>query len=155
MITCSKIYHDIPFAHRQHRHSGHCAFVHGHNWSFRFTFGARRPDENGFVVDFGKVRFIRDWLEEQFDHACVFNRDDPLREAIVAAAPKAFKVLLVESCSCEGLAEHVFRAVDPLVRGETGGRVFLVEVEVREDSRNSAAFRPDTPPGRPSTGEPA
>ncbi len=143
MITCSKIYHDIPFAHRQHKHAGHCALVHGHNWSFRFAFGAHRPDENGFVVDFGQVKFIRAWLDGEFDHACVFNRDDPLRETIVAAAPGAFKVLLVESCSCEGLAEYVFHAIDPLVREHTADRAFLTEVEVFEDSRNSAAFRPD------------
>jgi 6-pyruvoyltetrahydropterin/6-carboxytetrahydropterin synthase len=143
MVTCSKIYHDIPFAHRQHRHAGHCALVHGHNWSFRFTFGAHEADANGFVVDFGKVKFIRAWLDEQFDHACVFNREDPLRETIVAAAPGAYKVRIVESCSCEGLAEYVFRGIDPLVRAETGGRAFLVEVEVFEDSRNSARYRPD------------
>jgi len=143
MVTCSKIYHDIPFAHRQHRHAGHCALVHGHNWSFRFTFGAREVDPNGFVIDFGQVKFIRAWLDEQFDHACVFNRDDPLREVIVAAAPAAYKVRLVESCSCEGLAEYVFRGVDPLVRAETGGRAFLVEVEVFEDSRNSARYQPN------------
>lgn len=143
MVTCSKIYHDIAFAHRQHRHAGHCALLHGHNWSFKFTFGAGRPDENGFIVDFGGLRFIRAWLEEHLDHACVFNEDDPWREQIVAAAPAAFKIVTVASCSCEGLAEHVFRAVDPLVRSHTAGRAFLVEVEVFEDARNSAAFRPD------------
>jgi 6-pyruvoyltetrahydropterin/6-carboxytetrahydropterin synthase len=143
MLTCSKIYHDIPFAHRQHRHAGHCALIHGHNWSFRFTFGARAPDENGFVVDFGRLGFIRAWLVQTFDHACVFNRDDPWREAIVAAAPAAYRPVVLERCSCEGIAEFAFREVDPLVRNETSGRVFLVEVEVFEDSRNSARFRPD------------
>jgi len=143
MVTCSKLYHDIPFAHRQHRHAGHCALVHGHNWSFRFTFGAHEPDANGFIIDFGRVKFIRAWLDEQFDHACVFNRDDPLRKALVAAAPSAWKVRVVDNCSCEGLAEYVFRGIDPLVRSETGGRAFLVEVEVLEDSRNSARYRPD------------
>lgn len=142
MITCSKIYHDIPFAHRQHRHAGHCSCVHGHNWSFRFTFGAHQPDENGFVIDFGRVKFIRAWLEERFDHACVFNRDDPLRETLVAVDPAAFKVLVVASCSCEGLAEYAFHGIEPLVREHTGGRAFLVEVEVYEDSRNSATYRP-------------
>lgn len=142
MVTCSKIYHDIPFAHRQHRHAGHCSLVHGHNWSFKFTFGADAPDANGFVVDFGKVKFIRAWLDEQFDHACVFNREDPMRETIVAAAPDAYKVRIVESCSCEGLAEYVFHGVDPMVRAETGGRAFLIAVEVFEDSRNSARFQP-------------
>jgi 6-pyruvoyltetrahydropterin/6-carboxytetrahydropterin synthase len=142
MVTCTKTYSDIPFAHRQHRHDGHCAQIHGHNWAFSFTFGARQLDENGFVIDFGRLGFVRDWLRETFDHACVFNRDDPLREALVAAAPQAFRVVVVESCSCEGLAEHVFHAVDTLVRERTAGRVHLEAVEVAEDGRNRAAFRP-------------
>lgn len=144
MLTCSKIYHDIPFAHRQHHHAGHCALIHGHNWSFKFTFAASHTDANGFVIDFGALQFIRDWLDAQFDHACVFNRDDPWRETLVAAAPTAFKVLVLESCSCEGIAEHVFRAIDPLVRQQTAARARLIEVEVFEDSRNSARFHPES-----------
>lgn len=121
--------------------------MHGHNWSFRFTFGAKAMDENGFVVDFGRLKFIREWLEQHLDHACMFNRDDPAKDALIAAAPAAFKVVEVENCSCEGIAVFVFSAIDALVREHTGGRVFLTEIEVVEDSRNSATYRPDRAPG--------
>lgn len=142
-LTCRKIYRDIPFAHRQHNHDGHCALIHGHNWSFAFTFSCRLPDENGFVVDFGKLKFIREWIDKHFDHACVFNADDPLREALIEAAPEAWKVTVVDNCSCEGLARHIYDALDPLVRENTGGRVWIAAVEVEEDSRNSARKIPD------------
>lgn len=142
MMTCRKVYEDIPFAHRQHRHDGHCALVHGHNWSFAFTFGCHKRDANGFVVDFGGLRFIRDEIARRFDHACVFSEDDPLREIIAGAAPEAFKMTVVPNCSCEGLCEHLFGLFDEQVRRFTGGRVFLVGVEVTEDHRNSAAFFP-------------
>lgn len=138
MLTCKKTYSEIPFAHRQHHHDGHCALIHGHNWSFTFTFGCEETDANGFVVDFGKLAFIRRWFEEHLDHACVFNRDDPLRETLVKAEPTAWKVYVVERCSCEGLAQHVLSEVDRLVHESTSGRVFIVSVEVIEDSRNSA-----------------
>lgn len=142
MFTCSKTYADIPFAHRQHRHPGHCAFIHGHNWSFTFTFGCRELDENGFVVDFGALKYIRRWFDENLDHACVFNRDDPLRETLTAAAPAAYKIYLVENCSAEGLAAHVFAIVDALVKTETAGRAFVAAVRVDEDARNSATYAP-------------
>ncbi len=142
MITCRKVYADIPFAHRQHKHDGHCSLIHGHNWTFALTFGCHERDENGFVIDFGKLRFIRNELESRFDHACVFAEDDPLRETIVQAAPEAFKVYVVPNCSSEGLCEHVFDWVDQEVRAQTEGRVFLVGVEVLEDQRNSAAYFP-------------
>lgn len=140
MLTCSKNYTDIPFAHRQHRHAGHCALVHGHNWGLRFTFGCERTDENGFVVDFGGLKYIREWIDHTLDHACLFNEDDPLREQLVAAAPGAWKPLVVPSCSAEGIAKFVFEAVDPMVRERTGGRAWLLAVEVSEDSRNSARY---------------
>ena len=146
MFTCSKTYTDIPFAHRQHRHTGHCSLIHGHNWSIRLTFGAKETDANGFVVDFGRLRFLRDWIEQNLDHACVFNEDDPLRESIVQAAPEAYRIYLVPSCSCEGLAEHLFRIFDAMVRENTSDRAYLVEVEIWEDSRNSARYRPDPKP---------
>ena len=144
MLSCTKRYPDIPFAHRQHRHDGHCSLVHGHNWTFVFTFGCRETDGNGFVVDFGKLKFIRNWLKETFDHACVFNEDDPLRERLVAAAPEAWKTVLVPDCSCEGLAKYAFEIVDGLVRRETSDRAFLTTVAVLEDERNSASYSPES-----------
>ena len=93
MITCRKTYADVPFAHRQHLHDGHCQLIHGHNWGITFTFGCHSPDANGFVVDFGGLKFLRAWLAQHLDHACVFNHDDPLRETLVAAAPRRVESL--------------------------------------------------------------
>jgi 6-pyruvoyltetrahydropterin/6-carboxytetrahydropterin synthase len=62
MITCSKTYRDIPFAHRQHRHEGHCSFLHGHNWSVEIEFACSQLDERGFVVDFGGLGYLKDGL---------------------------------------------------------------------------------------------
>lgn len=142
MITCRKVYADIPFAHRQHRHEGHCAWIHGHNWTFVLTFGCTAPDENGFVVDFGRLKFLRDWINEHLDHACVFNQDDPLRETIISTAPHVWKPYVVPSCSCEGLAEHLFHIFDPMIRSQTQNRTHLLALEVIEDQKNSATYTP-------------
>ena len=142
MLTCTKRYPDIPFAHRQHRHDGHCALVHGHNWTFVFTFGCRETDGNGFVVDFGKLKFIKRWLQETFDHACVFNEADPLRETLVSAAPQAWKAVVLPDCSCEGLARYAFDQIDQRVRTETAERAYVTSVTVREDERNAATYAP-------------
>jgi 6-pyruvoyltetrahydropterin/6-carboxytetrahydropterin synthase len=142
MFTCKKTYSDIPFAHRQHCHDGHCALIHGHNWNVTLEFGCREPDENGFVVDFGKLRFLREWMDEHLDHACLFNEDDPLRETIVQAVPGVWKPYIVPRCSSEGIAKHLFTIFGPMVRERFEGRVFIVAVEVTEDSRNSARYSP-------------
>lgn len=142
MLTCRKTYADIPFAHRQHHHDRHCAFIHGHNWTFHLTFQCHETDKNGFVVDFGDLKFLKTWINTHLDHACLFNADDPLRERLVASAPGVWKTYVVPSVSCEGLARHLFEVFDGLVREHTAGRVFLSALEVLEDSKNSATYAP-------------
>ncbi len=141
MTTCKKIYRDIPWAHRQHRHDGHCALIHGHNWSIAVTFAAAALDENGFVVDFGKLKFLEDWIDAHLDHACVFNADDPMKDPLLAVGGTAiWKPYVVASCSCEGMARHLFEVFGGLVQAATQGRVAVAAVEVEEDSKNSATY---------------
>ncbi|GHC04017.1 6-pyruvoyl trahydropterin synthase family protein [Cerasicoccus arenae] len=140
MITCRKTYRDVPFAHRQPFHDGHCAYIHGHNWSITVTFAAHERDRNGFVVDYGKLGFLKDWIEEHLDHACVFHKDDPLREQLVSAAPEAWKVYVVDDCSNEGIAMHLSEVFGQLVDEFTQGRVWVISVEVEEDSKNAACY---------------
>ena len=140
MITCSKLYKDIPFAHRQHLHDGHCSKIHGHNWDIRITFGCKELDSTGFVVDFGKLKYIKKYIEDMLDHACVLSWDDPLYEEIVA--PGVYKLYLVENASCEGLAKHLFEQFSDLLHMAEGQRTWIDEIEIFEDSKNSVKYKP-------------
>ncbi len=142
MLTCKKTYRDIPFAHRQHNHDGHCALIHGHNWGITLTFACSETDKNGFVVDFGKLKYLKQWIDEHLDHACLFNESDPEKDALLAAAGHLFKPYVLPNSSCEGLAQHIHTVFDPMVRKQTNNRVWIVEVEIIEDSKNSANYRP-------------
>lgn len=142
MITCRKTYRDVPFAHRQPFHDGHCAFVHGHNWSITITFACRERDQNGFVIDYGKLGYLKRWIDEKLDHACVFHRDDPLREKLVAAAPEAWKTYVLDDVSNEGIAIHLYDIFDAMVREDSDDRVWVHAVEVEEDSKNAARYEP-------------
>lgn len=142
MLTCKKSYHDIPFAHRQHRHPGHCAFIHGHNWTITLTFACHEPDESGFVVDFGKLKYLKAWIDTHLDHACLFNEGDLEKDALLGQFAHLFKPYVLPSCSSEGLAKHLYGIFDPMVGAETKGRVWITKVEIEEDGKNSAAFCP-------------
>ncbi len=143
MLTCKKTYRDIPFAHRQHNHDGHCALIHGHNWAITLTFACSETDKNGFVVDFGKLKYLKHWIDENLDHACLFNESDPEKDALLAAVGHLFKPYILPNSSCEGLAQHIHSVFDAMVRKETNGRVWIVETEIEEDSKNAAAYRPE------------
>ena len=144
-ITCSKSYKDLPFAHRQPNHEGHCRFIHGHNWDLKFTFTAERLDECGFVIDFGGLKWLKDLLEWWFDHTTVLNEDDPLREYFEASKVNEdggiYDLRFLPDCSCEGIASFVFTMVDDILNDKTLGRVRLDTLTLSEDSKNSATIQ--------------
>mgnify|MGYP001330313523 CR=1 FL=1 len=142
MYTCSKTYSDIPFAHRQYRHVDLCNLIHGHNWSFTFTFGCTELDEKEFVVDFGALGFLKDWLVEQFDHAFVYGIDDEACKQMLVEFPDLFKAIEINAPSTEGVARYVFDQSLPMIHDAFGERVSLISVSVSEDSKNSAEYRP-------------
>jgi 6-pyruvoyltetrahydropterin/6-carboxytetrahydropterin synthase len=137
--TCIKKYTDIPFAHRQPNHEGHCRLIHGHNWAFEFEFAAERKDPCGFVVDFGALGDLKAKLSE-LDHKLVLNESDPLFPLIAAqlTALNVPNVVTVEDCSCEGLAEWALGQANKIVAELTAGRAACVRCTVFEDSKNSA-----------------
>lgn len=140
MSSCQKRFIDIPFAHRQSAHDGHCAFIHGHNWTFVFDIQGDPDPATGFIVDFGgeTMKFIKKDLDEFFDHACILNVSDADGRKMVEEFPSFFKARYIPSCSSEGIAEFLFRKYERLITSSTQGRARLSSVTVIEDHKNSA-----------------
>ena len=143
MFTCKKSYYDIPFAHRQHLHDGHCAWIHGHNWGITVTFACHETDTNGFVVDFGKLKYLKTWIEANLDHACLFNENDLEGKKLLSHFDNLFKPYILPNCSCEGIAYHLYGIFDSMVRENTDNRVWITAIEVVEDAKNSATYKPE------------
>ncbi len=140
-LICSKRYDNIPFAHRAPFHDGHCASIHGHNWSFVFQFAADAVDVNGFVMDFGKLRPLRERLES-LDHALVLSTSDPelayLQETL--GKRNLARIVVIDDCSCEGIARWGFHTASQIVENLTDRRARVTRCEVHEDERNAAVF---------------
>lgn len=147
-VTCTKVFPEVPFAHRQPSHKGHCALIHGHNWRFEITFGANELDECGFVVDFGKMQFIKDMLEE-LDHALLLNFNDPELKFLTDTLDGAFaRVVPVRDCSSEGLAVDFLNKINklfsehhpktPFFADCVNRNVRAIRVTVYEDEKNCA-----------------
>jgi len=145
MLTCTKRYDDFPFAHRAPNHDGHCRLIHGHNWSFEITFVAAATDENGFIMDFGKLKGLRDIFGRTFDHTFVLNADDPMLDDFKEFVQQhgIDNIVPIKDCSCEGVAKLVWQLSNSFAVKETSGRVRVQRVIVYEDSKNSAAFMPE------------
>lgn len=51
-----------------------------------------------------------------------------------------WKPYVVKNTSCEGMAEHLYEVFNQLVRQATKERAFVTQIEITEDSKNSATF---------------
>lgn len=137
MYKITKLFRGYPFAHRQHTHDGHCRLIHGHNWDFEICLSSNKLDENGFVYDFGKFKWLKEWLEVNFDHTCVISEDDPELEMFLKLDKVGFMDLkIIPSCSAEGLAKYVYKTV----RADVPSHINVEWVRVYEDHKNVAQY---------------
>jgi 6-pyruvoyltetrahydropterin/6-carboxytetrahydropterin synthase len=148
VFSSTKSYYNFPCAHRQHKHDGNCALIHGYSRSFHFLFGCYQRDKNGFVVDYGKLKEVKFYLEKTFDHTLLLNEDDPFIETFRDLAKQGVcnLVEMPAGVGMEATAEMVFQVVDKIVQDNTEGRAFLIQAEACENDKNSSIFRPQRCP---------
>jgi len=151
MITVTKTYSDLPAAHRQPNHDGHCRLIHGHNWRFDITFGCDELDENGFVIDVGKLGQVKEFMVAHFDHTLLLNESDPhlnfLKDTLSSSITKGnfpfANIVVVPNCGMEGLAKFVLRSVQGIVNripDASQRKVKVLQVTCWEDSKNSSTY---------------
>jgi len=137
----TKRFWNFPCCHRQHKHDGHCRFIHGYSREFKFWFECTHLDENNFVVDFSALDELKSWLEHMFDHTVLINADDPERALFEQMhAREVVNLRILPSVSMEATAKYVFEYADVLVRKSTAGRCWVAKVLVAENDKNSAEY---------------
>ena len=124
---------------RQWRANSHCNMMHGYALAFSFKFEAATLDHNNWVVDFGGLKWLKAWLENQFDHTTLVAQDDPEMETFrMLHDKKLIDMRVIPGVGCEKTAEYVFDHVASQIDSLYAGRVKLISVEVREHPGNSA-----------------
>ena len=64
-------------AFRQWRADSHCNLIHGYALQFELQFGSIALDDKNWVVDFGGLKELKEWLKHMFDHTYLVAEDDP------------------------------------------------------------------------------
>lgn len=129
-------------AFRQWRADSHCNLIHGYALQFELTFGSNELDERNWVVDFGGLKQLKEWLKYMFDHTYLAAKDDPELETFVLLQNKNLLDLrIVESTGCERFAELTFDKAQSIIEELYGDRCWVESVTVREHESNSATVR--------------
>lgn len=127
----------------------HCRFLHGYALSFRLLFAAEQLDARNWVVDFGGLKAVKQFLCDSFDHKLAVAEDDPQLDMLCSLAGlDCADPLVLPAVGCERFAQYVYEWVDNWLKQELTSEVnvrglHLVEVEVREHGANSATYRPE------------
>ena len=116
----------IDSAHRLQNYSGKCFNVHGHSWKIVVIVDADIKDEQGFVVDFNKIKE----LIMKLDHSYICSKEDEVGTFLL---DRGFNVIrLEENPTAEFLSEYLaYRIKDLGILGERN-RFNFVTVKVYE-----------------------
>jgi 6-pyruvoyltetrahydropterin/6-carboxytetrahydropterin synthase len=105
-----------------------------------------------WVVDFGGLKLVKEFLCNSFDHKLIVARDDPEFERLMKLHGyghgdmyynQIADVLVTDHVGCESFAKTIYEYVDKFMityYPSAPGRVLLRSVEVSEHEGNSAIY---------------
>ena len=126
-------------AFRQWRADSHCNLIHGYALQFELTFGSTGLDEKNWVVDFGGLKELKEWLKHMFDHTYLVAKDDPEMDTVLLLQDRnLIDMRLVDAVGCERFAELTFDKASSIIADKYGDRCSVESVTVREHESNSA-----------------
>ena len=140
----SKRFGPITTGHRQWRDKGHCSYVHGYGRYVRLTFEATELDERGWVMDFGDLRGVKNWIEDEWDHRTLIAADDPVIPELkileevgginLNILPEGYLPGIEESC------RYLYDKLNPIIQRKTNNRVEITRVEIWETEKNQGEY---------------
>jgi len=120
----------------------HCSKIHGYSLGFKFTFEADSLDDKNWVYDFGGCKWIKEYLQNTFDHTLAVDENDQFLSDLRKLETQGWcKLVVMQGVGCEKFAKHVFNFVSPKIESDSNGRVKLHSVEVFEHGANSAIVK--------------
>lgn len=148
MVLKLKYYSTKTYAHsvglsvafRQWRADTHCRFLHGYALSVKLEFAADELNIQSWVVDYGSLKSVKQWLQDTFDHKTLICEDDPELDWFREAHKRGIlDLIVVKATSSEAFADMIFNHVSEWLKTENlAPRVSLHRVEVREHEGNGA-----------------
>ena len=153
LIKSTKAWHKLPCAHAQFFDKnkdgspGDCASWHGYDRTVKMTF-AGDVDTMGWIMPFGDLKIVKNFIEYYFDHTAVIPANDPRLEKILESnnsldLPMFKARVLPYGVSMEMSSLFIWEQVNPYIVQSTDGRCYLEKVESIEHDSNSAFVEVD------------
>mgnify|MGYP001482822887 CR=1 FL=1 len=131
--------------HRLSRHDGKCFNIHGHSYNAAIVFGSDKLDASGMVIDFYHFAKIKEYIDNNWDHALMLNIDDPVRDVLKdAKVTRKLKMWIAEGePTAENIAKWLCVQSSMLLSNVAPDGVQILSVTVYETATSSATYIPE------------
>jgi 6-pyruvoyltetrahydropterin/6-carboxytetrahydropterin synthase len=108
--------------------------------AFDIVFETETLDARNWVIDFGSLREVKEWLTDMFDHTLLVASDDPLIDELTRLANSGLaNVIEVANIGCEAFAKLVYDFVADYIASNNVACV-VRKVTCKEHANNSASY---------------
>ena len=131
----------------------HCQLLHGYAFKIQVWFGSNEPDvekqldDMNWIVDYGCFKKepqgngLRQWLDDQFDHTTLIEKDDPYLDLFQQMEQMNLcKLIVMDKMGAESVARLVYNKFNDKLSKTDAGRCKVIKVEVFENDNNSSIF---------------
>ena len=132
----------LSCAFRQWRTDTHCAQIHGYSLQIEMTFERvdSSLDNRMWVMGFGDLKPIKQWLAEAFDHKMLVAKDDPeLSNLLALKENKLANIVIVDNVGVESFCKLVYDYTSHYLKNNHPD-VNLNEIKIREHEGNWASY---------------
>lgn len=134
------------------KHS-HCQLLHGYAFEIKVWFASNEEDVNkqlddmNWICDYGSFKKppqgngLREWLDQQFDHTTLIEKDDPNLDIFQQLEQMGIcKLIVMDKMGAESVAKLIFDKFNERLSKTDGGRCKVVKVECFENKNNSSIY---------------
>jgi 6-pyruvoyltetrahydropterin/6-carboxytetrahydropterin synthase len=117
-------------------YSGKCTNNHGHSWVIKLSVESAILDNKGMVIDFQEMKNLKNWIDEELDHATILWENDPMCNYILDSGQRLFRTK--GNPTSERIGEIIFNKASEMFNN---GQIKVVCVEVAETCTSAAMIR--------------
>lgn len=129
-------------AHRLLNHPRFCQYLHGHSYKWTVTIGSHELNNAGMVMDFSDLKHLVYSELDQFDHALVLQKNDPLLNIDPKISERI--IIMTSAPTAEFMAKYVGESIlFQMQQHDHMKELFLVSVSCKETSNNEATYIPE------------
>lgn len=123
----------------------HCGRLHGYDLLVRFGFETSSLDPCNWVIDFGSIKPVREFLVELFDHNTLVAHDDPDMDLFDLNEKRGLmRLRKLPAVGCEAFARLVYEWTWRWLNANGYAHVRLIRVGIGEHEANLAWYGAST-----------